>query len=90
MRILELLLQACEYIRHSRLCKVMYDLMLKMYADGSYKYYWIDFIKTTLDNLGSSFIFSQQGNVDMTLKILSTNVSPTITFNNGMLKYSQR
>ena len=43
----------------------MYDLMLKMYVDGSYKHHWIDFIKTTLDNLGLSFIFSQQGDVNM-------------------------
>ena len=41
------------------------DLMLKKYVDGSYKHHWIDFIKTTLDNLGLLFIFSQQGNVDM-------------------------
>ena len=37
---------------NSRICKVMYDLMLKMYVDGFYKHHWIDFIKTTLDNLG--------------------------------------
>ena len=52
---------------NSRICKVMYDLMLKMYVDGSYKHHWIDFIKTTLDNLGLSFIFSQQGDVNMGL-----------------------
>ena len=52
---------------NSRICKVMYDLMLKMYVDGSYKHQWIDFINTTLDNLGLSFIFSQQGNVNMRL-----------------------
>ena len=52
---------------NSRICKVMYDLMLKMYVDGSYKHHWIDLIKTTLDNLGLSLIFSQQGNVNMGL-----------------------
>ena len=36
---------------NSRICKVMYDLMLKMYVVGSCKHHWIDLIKTTLDRL---------------------------------------
>ena len=35
----------------------MYDIMLKMYVDGSYKHHSIDFILTTIDNFGLSFSF---------------------------------
>ena len=48
-------------------CRSTHIFALKMYVDGSYKHHWIDFIQTTLDNLGLSFIFSQQGNVNMGL-----------------------
>ena len=51
---------------NSRICKVIYDLMLKMYVDGSLRHHWIGFIKTPLDNLGLSFIVSQD-NVSMRL-----------------------
>ena len=60
---------------NSRICKVVYDLMLKMYVDGSYKHHWIDFIKTTLDNLGLSFIFSQQGNVNTGLNLFKSLIN---------------
>ena len=78
-------------VDNSRICKVMYDLLLKMYVDLSYKHHSIDFIKTTIDNLGLSFSFFNNKVWDyIILNLLSTNVLKIITFNNGMLKYPQR
>ncbi len=39
----------------------MYDIMYKMFMSNYYKYPWIAFVKTTLDQLGLSYIFDCQG-----------------------------
>ena len=44
----------------NKLTKVMYNYMLPLFTSGEFIYPWLNFVKTTLDNLGMSFIFDNQ------------------------------
>ncbi len=53
-RVLTFWLRLVNTNNDAKISKIMYDFMYKMFMSNSYRYPWIVFVKTALDQLGLS------------------------------------
>ena len=51
--------------KSSKLSNVLYEIMLKLYNDGTYEWPWLVFIKKLLDDAGLSYVWYEQREVNV-------------------------